>query len=302
MKLYINYTPIDSGFLSINNTGLGNLLFQLAFQYVICQKYSLQFNSYFLSKYIDKLKTHHGFNYKETIFRNINYDYNDLELIDIEIKETLQSIFYDPNIINIIETNIDLNKNILITDSYLQSIKYIKEYETDIQELLSPDEKSLNLIYSKYPVFLNNNIIKISIHIRYNWGAGISYSGDYLKYCIEYFDKLYDNIVYIIVSDNIDIVKNNYHDDRFIYCEGNNDYIDIWIISLCNHNIICHSTFGWWGSFLNKSKNKIVLYPTDIISYFYINFFKFSDDYYLIKKNIFPDNWVGIDINSMIKI
>ena len=37
------------------------------------------------------------------------------------------------------------------------------------------------------------------------------------------------------------------------------------MMSLCNHNILCHSTMGWWGAYLNKNKDKKVLYPENVL-------------------------------------
>ena len=54
--LFLDLTAYNSKSLSVNNTGLGNVLFQLSCQYGICKKFKIKENYHYLEKFVKKLK------------------------------------------------------------------------------------------------------------------------------------------------------------------------------------------------------------------------------------------------------
>ena len=82
------------------------------------------------------------------------------------------------------------------------------------------------------------------------------------SYCVLYFYEQEDNDY---VLNSINSLKQNQllHNFTFIKVD---DTIDDWkqviLMSICNHNVIANSTFSWWGAYFGNQENRIVLYPS----------------------------------------
>lgn len=119
-----------------------------------------------------------------------------------------------------------------------------------------------------------DNSNSVSVHIR---------RGDYIfnstaakihgKCSLGYYEKAMgymfgkvDNPVFFIFSDDPQWVKDNLNVNNYsvFYVDNNcneNSYKDMWLMSLCKHNIIANSTFSWWGAWLNNNVNKNIIAP-----------------------------------------
>jgi hypothetical protein len=174
----------------------------------------------------------------------------------------------DMNVINFIETHPD--KNILL-DGYFQSHLYFNKYRDDILDLFSIDDPSLEQIKLKYPVLFDSTYTCISLHFRTSWQHGIHYSPEYYREAIEYIKARVTNPYFMIYADNVDTIRSfcSSLTIPFTIVEQNPDYIDLWTMTLCSHNILSFSTFSWWGAYLNQNPHKIVVYPYDSMRILY---------------------------------
>ncbi len=249
--------------------GLGNYLFQIAAAYSYGKKYN--------KNLIFDHRVASGPHRKVT-----EYEKNILNQINLRSDSTGFNIYNEPGFhhqeIPFFEGNLSLH-------GYFQSEKYFMEYRDEIRKLftsykISPDQDLESAI-------LGN--MSCSLHVR---------RGDFLKFpshhptqTIDYFKKAISTIpqgcVFIVFSDDIEWCRNNFEsvDAQFVFVEGYNDYEDIALMRMCNHNIISNSTFSWWGAWLNDDPDKIVIAPKNWFGPAYSN---------LITEDIFCEGWTII--------
>lgn len=113
----------------------------------------------------------------------------------------------------------------------------------------------------------------ISIHIRrgdyvsdpnnLNWFGVMPIS--YYQNAISYMDQHVKNPVYFVFSDDLDWAERNLSIKApvvFVDIDGGKkDYLELYAMSKCRHNIIANSSFSWWAAFLNKNEDKKIIAP-----------------------------------------
>lgn len=72
------------------------------------------------------------------------------------------------------------------------------------------------------------------------------------------------NMQIFVFSDGIKWTRQNIsipYPVAYVEGAGIADYEELFLMSLCDHNIIANSSFSWWGAWLNPNPAKIVIAP-----------------------------------------
>lgn len=257
--------------------GLGNQMFQYVFYNYLLSNCKDDIVGFYGKK---ELGDHNGFELKKC-FQDISLP-----------PKSLKSNF----IINLFKLkNRLLNKGEMIESSNMQNkVFYGYWHDLDFFTPATLDLFNFNVsLNDENKLVLNKikNSQSVSIHIRRGDYIGLnSIYGDictiqYYKDSIEMIKQKVENPIFIFFSDDMAWVKENFNIPDAEYIDWNtkeNAYIDMFLMSNCKHNIIANSTFSWWGAYLNRNSDKIVIAPSKWIN--------LPNQ----KLNIFPKNWIKL--------
>lgn len=236
--------------------GLGARLFQIASSFVFCQKNNKEL---VLCKEIKN--KYSNLDYFNTIFRKIKKN-----------KQNNPSILLIGQINNrmLYEEIQNFDENTLFI-GFTQSERYFINYRKEILDLFEIEPERLRRLLDIYPK-INT---KYFIHIRrgdyldlYLYNIDLK---DYFRDCIKYIENKDSNAEFIVFSDDLDYCKTidflNKKNIIFV-CDINLDELDsLYLMTLCKGGIGSNSCFSWWGGYLNKTENKLVIYPSAWLNY-----------------------------------
>lgn len=240
--------------------GLGNQMFQYAYAKALQQKgFEVQLD-------LSKFKTytlHGGYQLDKYNIDLNNADGFDILLAKLQIQKNKKekSLLFD-------EKFLKLSGNEYIK-GYFQTEKYFK----DIKLLLQKQFTLTNALSSSTLNYVNEiNSFKTSCSIHIRRGDYISDKKansvhgtcdlSYYSKATEHILSTYKNTHFFVFSDDIHWTKNNLGLENCTYIQHKTiPHEDLYLMSLCNHNITANSSFSWWAAWLNKNENKTVISP-----------------------------------------
>ena len=261
------------------NGGLGNQMFQYAMGRALAFKYNKK-----LLLDIDEFDTYelrdfelNKYNIKAEIFTR--KDNSNLKVVNP--KSFLVKLFKKFNFTNLIpnyylEKSLKYDENIVVKDKlYLEGYFQNEKHFAFIRDELLKDftiKQELSDSTKEIKTIIESSQNSVALHIRRGDYVANSHTNnvhgtcslDYYDEAIEYLKSKVDNIKIFVFSDDIKWVKENLKYENIYFVEDDKKRIaheDIYLMSLCHHNIIANSSFSWWGAWLNINSQKIVIGP-----------------------------------------
>ncbi len=196
------------------------------------------------------------------------------------LKDKVRRKLKGRNLKQYIEADYSFDEHIFELDDtyligYFQSEKYFADIEDEIRktfvlrpDLLTDDVKRLSNCISGLED-------AVSIHIRRGDYMNAEGADIYRDICT---DKYYDAamkyilekspgaVFYLFTNDQSwgEFFKNTHPDIEINVVTGNTEYsgyLDMYAMSMCRHHIVANSSFSWWGAWLNKDPDGIVIAP-----------------------------------------
>lgn len=252
----------------IVNGGLGNQMFQYALYLTLKERgHSIRLDTS-LYNYVD---THNGyelervFGIKEPLICRRGLHLIWLRLLMkgyLKPITTKDSFVYDKKVINSPRAYII---------GYWQSEKYFAVIKDKVREVFA----FRNIDNYNYSIAEEmNNCNSVGIHIRrgdYLTSGMTLVRDDYYRNAIRYIKEYVSSSVFYVFSDDqeeaISIMDSTNVPYKLItHNNGEDSYKDMFLMSQCKHNIICNSSFSWWGAWLGNYKAGIVVAPQEWVA------------------------------------
>lgn len=156
---------------------------------------------------------------------------------------------------------------------FYQSERFFKDVEGEVRQAFAFDLNKANAESQALARQIQENPHAVSLHVRRGDYMAPKFYKRYGTVCSQaYFQRAVEMMLaqvpqahFYIFSDDVEWVKQNLRLPRatVVSCNrGADSWQDMMLMSLCRHNIICNSTFSWWGAWLNANPEKRVIAPS----------------------------------------
>lgn len=256
--------------------GLGNQMFQYATAKSVASHSKVYLDTSFLEQ---KNQTNESFTTRKLALSNFeNIKLNKASKLAIWLVKNNYPFkkLISPNFTSIYQSELNewvnfesIKSSSIYLDGYFQSEDYFKRIRKQL--LLDFKFKKVSVFNEDIANKINSDTNAVAIHVR---------RGDYLKPAIDAFHGLLpityyqlaikkieekiNHLHYYIFSDDPDWCKVDFQFLKNFTIVSNahsEDWEDMYLMSICKHNIIANSSYSWWSAWLNNNPDKNVIAP-----------------------------------------
>lgn len=156
---------------------------------------------------------------------------------------------------------------------FYQNERYFSDCADEVHRAFTFDESLCNDRTRAALVDLEREQCAVSLHVRrgdYLLPKNFATSGcvcgmAYYRNALARAAELFPAACFYVFSDDPAWVRDNLslpEGTRVVdWNTGDDSWQDMLLMSRCRHNVICNSTFSWWGAWLNAHTDKTVIAP-----------------------------------------
>jgi hypothetical protein len=156
----------------------------------------------------------------------------------------------------------------IMLEGYFQSSKYFASCKDEIRSLFKPTEEIKNICQTKWGHLMSGGNELVLVHARrtdylkpQNIAIHNPLPPSYYHNAFQAIMKYIPNAFFVLVSDDPsywDTIKIPGH---YICINEPNSAITLYFMTHFKNYIIANSSFSWWGAFLSKYTNPLVIAP-----------------------------------------
>lgn len=171
----------------------------------------------------------------------------------LQLRET--TFAYDPAFCRACPGDADL-------DGFFQSEKYFADCADDIRSEFRFQPETERLCHD---MMSGVGSEAISLHVRR--GDYVENSGNHPPCPVGYYEEALRHLPggapVLVFSDDPQWCRTQplFQGSRWLIVDGNPNHVDMCLMSLCSHHVIANSSFSWWGAWLGRNRDKIVVAP-----------------------------------------
>ena len=156
-----------------------------------------------------------------------------------------------------------------ITDNtYIRGFWESEKFFADIKDLIREKFQFSAECFNPELLQKVQSCNSVALHVRRgdktSWNNFTERTYYYLQNALPKIFTLVENPHFFVFSDDIDWCKENLpqiHEANYTFIEGQTPPQDMALMTICKNVIIAPSTFSWWGAWLNKNPDKIIIAP-----------------------------------------